>query len=154
MGKMKLDEKDIEILKELERDGRKSLKSISKNLKLSMTSVFERIKKLERNGVIKGYKAVIDKGKLEKSSTAFALVKLDPSSGGKVKEIAKKVSGISGVSEVFIVNGQWDMVVKLRARDMDEIAKIVLDKLRTVEGIGNVETVHSWETIKESFDVF
>lgn len=156
MAKFKMDEKDLSILKELEVDCKKSLKEISKGLKMSMTSVFERIKKMEKNNVIVGYKAILNKDKLDKSSTAFAFIKLSPGAGsGKhdIRDIGKKIGNIKGVSEVFIVNGHWDIMVKIRASNMDEVAGISLNELRKINGIQNLETLHSWETVKENFDL-
>ncbi|OGI15283.1 hypothetical protein A3K63_05085 [Candidatus Micrarchaeota archaeon RBG_16_49_10] len=151
MKTVKLDEKDLRILKDLERDGKKSLKDVSDSMKLSMTSVFERIKKLEKGKVIRGYKAVLDREKLDKGSTALLLAKV--SMQEDLREVAKRVSAASGVSEVFIVNGKWSLVAKLRGKDAGEIAGIVLDNIRQVKGIEGVEVFHVWETVKESGDI-
>ena len=125
MKKVKLDEKDLKILRDLEKDGKKSLKEISDALKLSMTSVFERIKKMEKSKIIKGYKAILDKERLDKGSTAFVLAKATVGNGSSLKEIAENISKIKGVSEIFIVVGRWNFVVKVRGKDEKETSGIM-----------------------------
>ena len=73
---MKLDQKDLQILKHLQQDSKMTNKEISNKLELSVTAIFERIKRLEREGVISNYVALISPEKVEKNFMVFCLIKL------------------------------------------------------------------------------
>jgi len=155
---MKLDEKDIGLLNELQKNCRQGLKKIARRLNMSITTVYERMKKLEENGVIKGYKAILDAEKTGNPVIAFIFIRMqyyypDMSEPLSQREVAKKISMIPGVSEVHIIGGEWDILVKARARNLKEMGDFIIDRLRKIKGIERTLTTHAWVTLKESPDV-
>jgi len=155
---MKLNKKDIALLKELQKNCRQSLKKLARKLGMSITTVHERMKKLEREGVIKGYKAILDPEKTGNDVVAFILVRMeyfhspngDPLSQ---RQIAKKIALIPHVSEVHIIAGEWDMIVKARGKNVKDIGNFVIDRLRKIRGIGRTLTTESWVVVKESTEI-
>jgi DNA-binding Lrp family transcriptional regulator len=156
---MNIDKKDINILKELQRDCRQSLKKMSRKFNMSITTLYDRIKKMEKNGVIKGYTAILDPEKVGVPVTAFIFVRAmyhypEEKEPLDQREIAKKIGAIPGVSEVHIVAGEWDILVKVKGRDIKEIGDFVIDKLRNIKGVERTLTSDVWVTTKESPEIF
>ena len=152
---MKLDEKDILLLDELQNDCRQSLKKMARKLNMSITTLYERMKKLEKEGVITGYKAILDPDKTDNESTAFILIRMEYFHNPDMeplsqREVAKQISKIPGVMEVHIIAGDWDILVKARGKTIKEIGNLVIDRLRKIRGIGRTLTCDTWVTVKES----
>jgi DNA-binding Lrp family transcriptional regulator len=155
---MKLDDRDIALLSELQRDCRQGLRRISRKLGMSITTVHERIKKLEKEGIIKGYKAILDATKVGNPVIAFIFIRMQyyyPNSSEPLsqRDVAQKISMIPGVSEVHIIGGEWDILVKARARDLKEMGNFIIDRLRKIKGIERTLTTHAWVTLKESPEI-
>jgi len=150
----RLDEKDLEILDLLQRNCKTTTKEIARKIGSPITTVFAKMRRMEELGVIKGYKAILDGRKLGRATTAFILASVTYRQPGLEKslsqrEIAQKISGFPEVQEVHIITGDWDILIKVKEKDVDEIGKFVIDKLRTVEGIQKTLTCMVFETVKE-----
>ncbi len=155
---MKLDEKDFELLNELQKDCKQGLKKIARKLGMSITTVYDRMKKLEKENVIRGYKAILNPEKTDNPMTAFIFAKIEYFNPDSVeplsqREIAKKISLLPGVSDVYIVPGDWDLLIKVRGRDIKDLADFVIDRLRRMKGIGRTFTTDVWITVKESTEL-
>jgi|Deesub1362B_J571_1020462.scaffolds.fasta_scaffold00003_643 DNA-binding Lrp family transcriptional regulator len=153
-----LDNKDLKILSILQKNSNVSLKELSRRLSSPITTVYSRIKRLEKLGIIRGYKAILDAEKLGLSTTAFILAsfKYKIIEKGKMisqREIAKRIAGLPGVQEVHIISGDWDILIKVKARDVNAVGKLVLDRLRLIEGIEKTLTCLVFDTAKESLEI-
>ncbi len=151
-----LDEKDIQILDIIQENCRLSLKDLSKRTGLPITTVHTRLKKLEKQGVIKGCHAVLDSKVLGFSVTAFILVSFTYKAGREKlsqRDIARKIAGFPEVQEVHIVTGEWDIIVKVKVRSVDELGRFVVDKLRTIEGVDKTLTSVVLDTAKETLSI-
>jgi DNA-binding Lrp family transcriptional regulator len=158
MSAIHLDEKDHEILEMLMQDAKVSAKDISAQIDSPITTVYSRIKRLEDAGVIKGYKPILDAGKLGRPTTAFIFVSFTYRPQGADKdldqrEVAKRVGRFPEVQEVHIITGDWDFLIKIKEKDVNAVGKFVVDKLRTVPGISKTLTVMVFDSVKESLDV-
>jgi len=152
---MKLDEKDKQLLSILQENGRATLKELSRLTGIRETTIFSRIKRLEREGIIKEYRAILDPKALGRNTMAFILIKYDPSFGFTQREVAEKISKLPEIQEVHIIAGDWDMIVKVREKDVESLGKIVLDKIREIEGVKETVSLIVFESIKEkTFLVF
>ncbi len=156
---MKLNKKDIALLNELQKDCKQRLKKLARKLGMPITTVHDRMKKLEKEGVIKGYKAILDPEKTGNDIVAFILVRMEyfHSPNGEPlsqREVAKKISLIPTVMEVHIIAGEWDMIVKARGKNIKEIGSFVIDRLRKIKGVGRTLTCDAWVTAKESPDLY
>jgi DNA-binding Lrp family transcriptional regulator len=154
----KLDQKDLEILKVIQEDSKKSSKEIARVVGSLIPTVYAKIKRMEKLGVIKHYKAVLDAKKLGKGTTAFILASFTYRTPGIEKtlsqrKIAERIAKFPEVQEVHIITGDWDMLIKVKARDVEEIGKFVIDKLRKIEGIDKTLSCLVYETAKETLDI-
>ena len=155
---MGADEKDIEILRLLQRDAKISAREISDKLGSPITTVYSRIKRLEDSDTIKGYKAVLDAEKMGRPTTAFILASFAYRTPGveeplDQRQIAKEVARLSEVQEVHIIAGDWDILIKVKEENVASIGRFVVDKLRTVRGIEKTLTCMVFDTTKETLDI-
>lgn len=151
--KMKLDEMDLEILRILQDNCKSSASDIAKKIGSIPTTVYAKIHRLEEEGIIKDYTAILDGKKLGFDVTAIILVSFNYNTIGDKKlsqrEALKKLSRFAEVSEAQMISGDWDMMLKIKAKNVDEVGKFVIDKLRTVDGIDKVVTSVVFDTGKE-----
>ena len=145
------DEKDLKILEQLVADGRKSVVVISNELGIPRATVQERLGRMVRSGVIKKFAAIPDYSKMGKGVTAYILVSFSATGNVSQRSLAEAVTKIPGVFEVSLIAGEWDILLKVRASSVEEIGKLVIDKLRMMKGIEKTQTCVSFQTIKESF---
>jgi len=144
-----LDEKDRAILTELERDSRRSIKSIAKDLNIPRATVHERIRRMTEGGIIKGFTVVPDFGKLGEPVTAFILVSFLPNNIMSQRELADNISSLNGVHEVHLISGEHDILLKVRGASMERIGDLVIDKIRQMDGVGRTLTCTCFATVKD-----
>ncbi len=145
-----LDSKDLKILSVLQREGRITLRELAKKVGSPVTTVHSRLKKLEKMGVIKGYRAIVSPEKLGLKTLAFVLVSFTKEPGLSQREVARRIAEFPEVQEVHIITGDWDMVVKVRVTDVNELGQFVIDKLRSITGVEKTLTCVVLDTLKES----
>jgi len=144
-----LDEVDKAILRKLQRDARISFKDIAKEVGTSEATVFVRVKKLQKNGVIKAFRAIVNPESVGRNVTAFALVKADPRSYPKV---LTELRSFDDVCEVYDVTGAYYSIIKMRTSTSKQLAE-VLDRIGQIDGITGTETVIVLRTIKEETEI-
>ena len=148
-----IDPKDLQILKIIQKNCRLTAREISELTGLPITTVFAKIKRLETLGVIEGYHAVLKGAKLNAGTTAFILVSFAYKAEEKAltqRRVAKEIAAFSESQEVHIISGEWDILIKVKTRDVDAVGKFVVDKLRVVSGIERTLTCFVFDTEKES----
>ncbi len=144
-----MDEKDFVIIEKLRENSRKKVNEISKEVGLPRTTVGERIKKMVREGIIRKFTVMLNYEKLGKPITAFILVSFLPNPRISQRELARKISRMKDVYEVYIISGEWDLLLKVRGSSMEEIGHLILDKLRGMEGVGKTVTCTCFSVVKE-----
>jgi len=152
---LKLDGKDLAILTVLQEDSKLTAKQIAKKVDAPLTTVFAKIKRMEDQGIIKSYHALVSAEKLGAGTTAFILASVSyrsKSDGAPVSQrtVAEEIAKFAEVQEVHIITGDWDLLVKLRAQSVDAIGKFVVDKLRLISGLEKTLTCMVFETVKET----
>jgi len=154
---LKIDEKDLAILNLLQKNCRMTAKDVAQTIDSPVTTVFAKIKRMEELGIIKDYKAVLDAQKLNRGTTAFILAsvsyRLKEGAALSQRKIAKEIAKLPEVQEVHIITGDWDILIKVKEKDVGTIGKFVVDKLRMVEGIEKTLTCMVFETEKETTDI-
>lgn len=143
---MELDKKDRLLLTLLQNDAKQTTKNLSLQLDLSVTAVFERVKRLERNGVIKSYVAVLDPKKLEKDFAVLCHVKLLQHSKEYITTFERQIVELPEVMECFHVSGDYDYILKIVVGSMEEYREFMVSKLTTLK---HIASTHSSFTIKE-----
>jgi len=147
---MKIDEKDKQLLSLLQKNCKLSLRELSQITEMRETTIFARIKRLENSGIIKEYRAILDPKAIGKNVLAFVLIKYDPSAGIKQKEVAEKIANLPEIQEVHIIAGDWDMIAKVREKDVEGLGKAVLDKIREIKGVKETVSLIVFESVKET----
>ena len=129
----KLDDHDRRIIAALQADGRLSNIDIAAKVNLSHSSCSRRIARLEREGVIVGYRAQTDRQKLGLSVRAYCGVVRDAAVGWE--EVAHDLAKIEGVVSVFAVSGDVDLMLEIVARDMQHYSQVVLKDVFNTKGV-------------------
>jgi Lrp/AsnC family leucine-responsive transcriptional regulator len=147
---MKLDTLDLSILKLLQKNSKLTNKALSTHLSLSVTAVYERIKKLEKTGIIKGYVALLSKEKLEQSFIAFCHVKLIQHTQDNVKQFEKEVIKIDEVLECYHLSGDYDYLLKVHVKDMESYRNFMIEKLTNLNHIGSTHSMFMINEVKHT----
>jgi len=147
---MTLDETDKNLLKLIQNDSKQTNKALSNALGLSVTAVYERIKKLENNGVIKKYVALIDKKKVEKDFVAFCHIKLVQHSQDYVVKFEREVRKLVEVLECYHISGDYDYLLKVMVEDMEAFREFMVKKLTTIDHIGSTHSMFMINEVKHT----
>jgi Lrp/AsnC family leucine-responsive transcriptional regulator len=152
---LKLDEKDLAILMLIQGNSKLTAKEIARKISIPLTTVFAKTKRMEELGAIKEYRAILEPKKLGSSTAAFILASVSYSSKTgeppiSQRVVAEEIAKLSEVQEVHIITGDWDLLIKLRAENVDAIGKFVVDKIRLIKGIEKTLTCMIFETVKET----
>lgn len=145
-----LDTTDRKLLNLLQQNSKQSTKQLSLQLNLSVTAVYERIKKLENQNIITDYVAIIDKKKVEKSFLVFCHVKLTQHSKQNVESFEKDILKLEEVSECFHVSGDYDYIIKVYLKDMEAYREFMVTKLTAIPNIGSTHSSFAIEEVKNS----
>ena len=147
---MILDFTDKKLLNLLQHDSKQTTKQLSLQLNLSVTAVYERIKKLEKGNVIQKYVAIFNKNKIEKSFLVFCHIKLIQHSKEYVTTFEREVLKLEEVSECFHVSGAYDYILKVYVKDMDEYREFMVKKLTAIKYIGSTQSTFAIEEVKNT----
>ncbi|ARV07402.1 AsnC family transcriptional regulator [Polaribacter sp. SA4-10] len=147
---MHLDATDKKLINLLQNDSKQTTKQLSLQLNLSVTAIYERIKKLENQKVINKYVAIINKHKIEKSFLVFCHVKLIQHSKEYVTTFEREILKLEEVSECFHVSGDYDYILKIYVKDMDEYRGFMVTKLTAIKHIGSTHSTFAIEQVKNT----
>ena len=145
-----LDSTDKKLINLLQNDSKQTTKQLSLQLNLSVTAVYERIKKLEKEHIIKKYVALINKNKIEKSFLVFCHIKLIQHSKEFVTTFEREILKLEEVSECFHVSGEYDYILKIYVKDMDEYRDFMVTKLTAIKYIGSTHSTFAIEEVKNT----
>jgi DNA-binding Lrp family transcriptional regulator len=145
-----LDKTDISILRLLQQNARMTVKEIADHVHLSTTPVHERIKWLERSGIIKQYAALIDQTKVKKGLMVICYVSLKAHSKTAGAKFIKHINELNEVIECYNISGEFDFMLKVVAENMDTYYDFHVNKLSQSENIGNVQSVFVMGILKQT----
>ena len=134
-----IDEFDIKIIKELEKDGRMAYSAIATNLKISNTMVHQRINRLIEQGILTGIKPVINEKKVGYDWGAFTGITLnkDQDSGRIIEEL----KNIPEITECYYITGSFTLYIKIIAKDHEHMRKVLYEKIDTIPGIAKTDSI-------------
>ena len=139
------------ILPLLRKDARASIADLAKASSLSEAEVTARIEKLERDGVVLGYQAIVDPEKIARESvTAVIEVKLTPERDGGFNKLAERISKFPEVQSCYLMSGGYDLMVVVEGRTLHEVAGFVSEKLSTQKGVTSTATHFRLRAYKEN----
>jgi Lrp/AsnC family transcriptional regulator, leucine-responsive regulatory protein len=148
-----LDDKDLSILRLLQDNARITVKEISEKIHLSTTPVHERIKRMEESGVIKQYATLLDYSKVKKGLMVICYVSLKQHSKNAGDKFIKTIQQLDEVIECYNISGEFDFMLKVVAEDMNAYYDFHVNKLSSIENMGNVQSVFVMGVIKETHRV-
>lgn len=140
-----MDKLDNSIIKSLNENGRKSLRTISKELKVSLSTISNRLKRLEEDGIIIRYIPVICPEKAGLDLTAVINLKI---THGKLMETQKKISKDNHISAIYDITGEWDSVIIARFKDRKDLNRFI-KKILSMEHIERTNTQVALNIVKD-----
>lgn len=148
-----LDDKDLAILRLLQADAKLSVRDISSQINLSTTPTHERIKRMEKLGIIKQYTTVVDRKKVQKGMMVIVMVALSAHNKGIAIQFIEQVSQFKEVVEFYNISGDFDFMLKILAPNMDDFHDFFVNQLSEVVGIGQTKSIFVMNSIKESSQI-
>jgi Lrp/AsnC family leucine-responsive transcriptional regulator len=145
-----IDAIDLAILNQLQNNSNINIKELASQINLTPTPVYERIKRLERDGYIMKYVALLDKQKLKKGMTVFCNVRLKEHAKNVGANFVKDIVALPEIIECYNIAGDYDFMLKILVEDMTSYQDFVMNKLSTIENIGNTHSVFVMGEIKHS----
>jgi len=146
----KLDRIDKSILRELQQDGRLSFVELAEKVGLSTSPCLERVRRLERSGLIRRYTALLDPSALNASLLVFVEISLNYTSGDIFEEFRHAVQRWPQILECHLVAGDFDYLLKIRIKNMASYRSLLGEILHTLPGVRDSRTLVAMETVSES----
>lgn len=147
--KYQVDAIDRKIIKLLQQDGKMRIKEIAAQLGLTNTPVFDRIKRLEADGVITGYTAKVDRSKLGFQLIAFCSVSFDQHQRELIRNFEEDIAKLDEVLECYHIAGMFDYLLKVLVVDMDQYQQFITEKLASIQYIGKVQSSFVMTEVKQ-----
>ena len=145
-----LDPKDKKLLVLLQNDAKKITKELASELDLSVTAVFERIKKLEKQQIIKRYVALLNPEKIQKNFIVLCHVKLVQHKKEYISQFEKEITQFPEVLECFHVSGDSDYILKICVKDIQEYREFMVSKLTNLQHIASTQSSFMIKEVKNS----
>lgn len=148
-----LDDKDYEILRLLQDDAKLTVREVAERIHLSATPTHDRIKRLEKSGVIKKYAALLDNRKLNKPLTVLCQVSLKDHDKKTAQEFVTAVVALKDVIACYNISGEYDFMLKIVASDMAAYHDFFISYISGIKGIGQTKSAFVMDVIKETHEV-
>lgn len=148
-----LDDTDRSILHYLQEDATLKTRELAARLNLSYTPVYERVRRLEKEGIIKKYVALIDREKVGKKLMVFCNIALKEHSLSMGEKFVEAIMAIPEVLECFNISGDYDFLLKIVVNDMPEYQRFLMQKLGSLENIGSTHSLFVMGEIKNNSEI-
>lgn len=148
-----LDKIDLQILRTLQDNSKLTTKELAAQVNLSTTPVFERLKRLETNGYIKKYVAILDAEKLNCGFVVYCSVKLKRLNRDIANDFTRIIQDISEVTECYNISGEYDYLLKIHAPDMKYYQEFILNVLGTLESLGSLTSTFVMAEVKHNYGI-
>ncbi len=142
-----MDKKDMSIIKLLSENARLSVRKIANKLNMKPSSVFNRMKKMEKS-IIKRYTIDVDRRALGYNVLAYIFISYSPTHKGQ-ERLTKELSTYPQVIESSIITGEWDIILKVVEKDVDALGKFVTDVIRKKSGVSKTTTMIVLKDVKQ-----
>lgn len=144
-----LDRIDRAILAALARDGRLSMARLGETVGLSKTPVQARVRRLERDGYIRGYAAVIDRERMGDGHVAFVQVKLAETRSAALEAFNRAVLAVPEVEQCHMIASSFDYLLKVRTRDIAAYRRVLGERISALPHVAQTSTFVAMETVKD-----
>lgn len=147
---MNFDETDKKLMLFLQEDAKQTTKELAYKLGLSVTAVYERVRKMENTGVISKYVALLNREKINRNFIVLCHIKLVQHKKEYVLQFEKEVMNLQEVTECFHVSGDYDYILKIGVKDMEDYRNFMLSKLTTLQHIASTHSSFMISEIKNT----
>ena len=144
---------DRNILRELQRNGRLSYAELARKVGLTSTPCMERVKRLEREGFIRGYSAILEPERVDAAFVVFVMLKVARSSPDVFNEFEDAIRELPEVQECYLVSGNFDFLLKARVADMSAYRDFYAKKLLAFPNIQESMSYTAMEQVKETLEI-
>lgn len=148
-----IDSTDKLILALLQNDGKITYKEVASQLNLTTTPVYERIKRLEREGYIKSYKAILDRKKIGLNLLVFCNISLKEHQASYLSQFEKDIKKFNEVIACYHIAGMYDYLIKISVEDMDVYQYFIANKLANIKNIARVQSSFVMTEVKSAVDL-
>ncbi len=145
----KLDDVDHQILHDLQEDGRMTNVDLAKRAGISAPPCLRRVRRLEEQGLIRGYHADLDPSKLGFAITVFAMVSLKSQAEASLREFEEHMRELPEVRECHMLNGEIDFILKIVSKDLQSFQEFLTGKLTPAPNVESVKTSLTIRTAKQ-----
>jgi Lrp/AsnC family leucine-responsive transcriptional regulator len=149
MSEDQLDRIDRNILAALSRDGRLSASELATKVGLSKTPVQARVRRLEKDGFIRGYSAVIDRERMGEAHIAFVQVKLADTRSLALNEFNRAIQAVPEIEQCHMMAASFDYLLKVRTRDIAAYRRILGERISALPHVAQTSTFVAMETVKD-----
>lgn len=147
------DDTDYKIMRTLQRNSSYTTKELAAIVELSPTPTYERVKRLEKEGYIKGYVAMLDAAKLEVGFSVYCNVKMKHNDRAVARQFKELIRELPEVTECYNVSGQFDYLLRVHAPDMAYYRRFILDTLGSLEYVASMESVFVMSEFKRTHEL-
>lgn len=148
-----LDEFERKILRELQRDGNQTIAELAGKVGLSASPCWRRVDRLEREGVIRGRVALIERRKVGLNAHIFAQVRLNAHGRANLDEFSAAIQAFPEVLDAYVLMGQTDFMLRIVARDIDAYERFFFEKLSKLPGIQEITSTVALSEIKSTSEL-
>ena len=148
-----IDPTDKSILALLQKDGKITYKEVASQLNITTTPVYERIKRLEREGYIKSYKAILDRKKIGLNLLVFCNISLKEHQASYLAQFEKDIKEFNEVIACYHIAGMYDYLIKISVEDMDVYQHFIANKLANIKNIARVQSSFVMTEVKSAVDL-
>ena len=148
-----LDNIDLQILQILQKNAKLTTKELADAVHLTPTPVFERQRRLERQGYIKKYVAVLDPEKLGQGLQVYCKVKLKQINHEIADAFVRRTQRFPEVTECYNTSGAYDYLLKVRATDMKQYQEFILNKLGEIDSLASIESTFVMSEVKQMYGI-
>lgn len=149
-----LDETDLTILRILQNDAKKTAKEIATILNLTLSPIYERIRRLESQGVIKKYVAILDKNFLDRAVTTICQVSMRYHDESFIEKFEKQIQNLDEVQECYHMAGSVDFILKINTKGLEDYHNFIKYKLSKIENIGVLNSTFVLKEIKHTSEFY
>ena len=148
--KFEMDRFDRAILRLLAADGRTSITELARGIGLSKSPTQARLRRLEREGVITGYRALVDPMRLGMDHVSFVEVRLHDTREKALGEFNAAVLKIPEIEQVHLIAGNFDYLMKIRTQNISDYRRVLAEQISTLPHVANTSTYVAMEAVKEN----
>ncbi len=145
-----MDETDKKIIRELQANGRLSNEELAKRVNLSASPCLRRVRLLEKQGIIKGYAAVVDQTQVGLPVTVFMRIRLNQHSEKSIQVFESEIKDIPEILECYLMTGDWDYLIRVIVSSLQDYEEFVRRKIHKITGVSSMDTSFAYGEVKRT----